>query len=262
MFIEKTDERVIRQYLSESACDIKIETVDLIDSTNEEMKRRAMKGEKEISLLIAEEQTKGMGTKGRSFFSPRSTGIYMSFLLRPEYSPEECTLLTTMAAVSTAKAIEKVTGKKAKIKWVNDIYIENRKAAGILTRAHFLKDNSRIEWAVVGIGINITDPEQGFPDEIADIAGTVGKIGEHTKSRIIAEIINSFTAYYRNLTKKEFIGEYSERLLWRSKSVTVTQGTDSYEATVTDIDSMCRLKVKLPDGSEKVLNSGEITIRK
>ena len=103
---ERADEKIIRVYLADYASGIKIETLDIIDSTNDEMKRRAVEGEAEISLLIAEKQTKGRGTKGRSFFSPEGTGIYMSLLLRPTYTPQECTFLTTMAAVSAAKAVK------------------------------------------------------------------------------------------------------------------------------------------------------------
>ena len=155
---ECADEKIIRKYLSGYAKDVKIETVDIIDSTNDEMRRRAEKGEREISLLIAEEQTKGRGTKGRSFFSPEGTGVYMSFLLRPTYTPQECTFLTTMAAASAAKAIENVAGIKLQIKWVNDLYLGGKKVGGILSQAHLSNGGKKVEWAVVGIGINLSEP--------------------------------------------------------------------------------------------------------
>lgn len=258
--MQKADEKAIRKYLSQNAQSIKIETVDVVDSTNDEMKRRALTGEKEISLLIAEAQTKGKGTRGRFFHSPEGTGIYMSFLLRPSYTPSECTLLTTMAAVCTAAAIEKVTGRKTNIKWVNDIYIENRKVSGILTQSHFSADLKKVEWSVVGIGVNITEPEGGFPKEIENIAGTVGDTVPDTKNRIIAEIINGFYYYYPRLREKTFRKDYSDRLLWRDGKIKVTQGDKSYEATLVDIDEDFRLKVKLTDGSEAVLESADISV--
>ncbi len=258
--MHKADEKAIRKYLSQNAQSIKIETVDVIDSTNDEMKRRALSGEKEISLLIAEAQTKGKGTRGRSFHSPEGTGIYMSFLLRPPYTPSECTLLTTMAAVCTAEAIEKVTGRKTNIKWVNDIYIENRKVSGILTQSHFSSDLKIVEWSVVGIGINITEPEGGFPEEISSIAGTVGDTAPDTKNRIIAEIINGIYYYYPRLREKTFRKGYSDRLLWRDGKIKVTQGDKSYEATLVDIDEDFRLKVRLADGREVVLESADISV--
>ena len=252
---ERADEKLIRSYLAPYAEGVKIETVDIIDSTNDEMKRRALKGEGEISLLVAEEQTKGRGTKGRSFFSPDGTGIYMSLLLRPTYTPQECTLLTTMAAVSSAKAIEKVTGLTVQIKWVNDIYLGGKKAGGILTQAHLSKNGKETEWAVVGIGINLSEPEGGFPDEIKGIAVSLGEKDGQIKNRLIAEIVNEFIAYYRSLMKKEFIEEYSERLLSLGEEITVQEGEVEYTGRVIGIDGMCRLKIRLPDGIERVLGS-------
>ena len=252
---ERADEKIIRKYLAPFVGDIKIETVDIIDSTNDEMKRRAERGEGELSLLVAEEQTKGRGTKGRSFFSPDGTGIYMSLLLRPAYTPEECTLLTTMAAVSSARAIERVVGVKPQIKWVNDIYLDGKKVGGILTQAHLSKDCRDVLWAVVGIGINISEPEGGFPDELRSIAASLGKNDGSIKNRLIGEIVNEFVLYYRKLTEKEFIAEYSQRLLGLGEEITVSAGGEEYSGTVIGIDGMCRLKIRLPDGEERVLGS-------
>ena len=252
---ERTDEKIIRNYLSDYAAEIKIETVDVIDSTNDELKRRAENGEGEVSLLVAEKQTKGRGTKGRSFFSPGGTGIYMSLLLRPAYTPEECTFLTTMAAVSCAKAVERLIGISLQIKWVNDLYLDGKKVGGILTQAHLSKDGRRVEWAVVGIGINLSEPEGGFPDELKDIATALGKKGCDIKNRLIGEIINEFMLYYRRLNEREFVQEYSKRLLGLNKEITLKEGEEEYTGTVTGIDDMCRLKISLPDGSERILSS-------
>ena len=254
---ERADEKIIRKYLEAYAENIKIETVDIIDSTNDEMRRRAENGEKEISLLIAEKQTKGRGTKGRSFFSPDGTGIYMSFLLRPTYTPEECTFLTTMAAVASAKAIERVVGRKPQIKWVNDIYLDKKKAGGILTQAHLSQNGRKVEWAVVGIGINLSEPEGSFPADLTDIATAIGETDGLIKNRLIGEIVNEFVSYYRSLTEKEFIGEYSKRLLGLNEEITVREGEEEYNGTVIGIDSMCRLKIRLRDGSEKILSSAQ-----
>ncbi len=252
---ERADVKNIRRYLSAYAECVKIETVDIIDSTNDEMKRRAEKGEEEIAVLIAEEQTNGKGTKGRSFFSPEGTGIYMSFLLRPTYSPQQCTLLTTMAAVSTARAIEKVTGSSPQIKWVNDIYLDGKKAGGILTQAHLSKNCKEIEWAVVGIGINLSEPKGGFPEELTEIATALGKKDTAVKNRLIGEIINEFILYYGNFAGKEFLEEYSSRLFGLNEEITVKEGDKEYKGIIIGIDDMCHLKIRLPDGSEKTLNS-------
>ncbi len=258
---EKANENEIRKHLLPYAQDIIIETVDVIDSTNDELKRRAVIGEKEITLLIAEHQTKGKGSKGRSFFSPNGTGCYMSFLLRPRYSAEECTLLTTMASAATAQAIEKVTSKKADIKWINDIYINRRKVAGILTQAGFAKDGKYLDYAIVGIGINISEPDSGFPDEIKNIAGAVLSGDSKIKNRLIGEIANNLIHYYKNLTDKEYIPQYRKRLFFLGEEITVIQSDETYTAVAKDIDDMCRLIIETETGEIRTLFAGEISIR-
>ena len=255
MLKERADEKIIRKYLSDYATGIKIDTVDIIDSTNEEMKRRARMGEGEISLLVAEEQISGKGTKGRSFFSPDGTGIYMSLLLRPTYTPEQCTFLTTMAAVSVARAVEKVTGIMLQIKWVNDLYLDGKKVGGILTQAHLSENGKAVEWAVVGIGINLSEPEGGFPEELKEIATALGEKNIQIKNRLISETVNEFILYYRSLMKKEFIDEYSKRLMGLNEEITVKEGEEEFKGTVIGIDDKFLLKIRLPDGSEKILNS-------
>jgi BirA family biotin operon repressor/biotin-[acetyl-CoA-carboxylase] ligase len=258
---ERSSVKEIRKHLKECAKDIIIETVDEISSTNDEMKSRGNNAVEEISLLIAESQTKGKGRKGRSFFSPDSSGCYMSFLLRPDYSAEECTLLTAIAAVATAEAIETVTDKKAQIKWVNDIYIERRKVAGILTEAVFRKDGKGLSYAVVGIGINVCTPDGGFPEEIKNIAAAISDSKTEIKNRLIAEIINRFVYYYKNMPKKEYITSYRDRIFFLGEDITVIEADKTYSAIAKDIDDMCHLIVALPDGKTKHLFSGEISIK-
>lgn len=257
---DRANENEIRKYLLPYAEDIKIEIIDETGSTNDDMKLRAQKGEKEISLLIAESQTKGKGSKGRSFFSPENTGCYMSFLLRPGYTAEECTLLTTMAATATAEAIEKVTNRTAQIKWINDIYIERRKVAGILTESCISKGGKALDYAIVGIGINITPPECGFPVEIKDIATCISSDKREIKNHLIGEIINRFIYYYHNLTNKEYLTQYKNRLFFLGEEITVIGADETYTAKAVDINDMCHLIVETSYG-EKILCGGEISIK-
>lgn len=259
--IDKADEKEIRTHLLPYAQDIIIETTDEIDSTNDELKNRALKGQQEITLLIAEHQTKGKGSKGRSFFSPDGTGCYMSFLIRPAYPAEECTLLTTMASAVTAQAIETVTGKTAQIKWVNDIYIERRKVAGILTQAGFAKDGKSLDYAIVGIGINITEPKGGFPGEIKNIAAAISSEGTKIKNRLIGEIVNRFIYYYKNLTAKEYMSDYRDRLFFLGEEITVIESDKIYTAIAKDVDNLCHLIIETENGESKALFGGEISIK-
>lgn len=256
------DENEIRVGLSTRAENIKIKILPEVGSTNDEMRKAAIDGKGEIRVLIAESQTDGKGTKGRTFFSPANSGCYMSFLLRPKYSAEECTLLTTMAAAAVAGAIEKITGEETEIKWINDVYIHRKKVAGILTEAKITKDGKGLEYAIVGIGININAPEGGFPDELEQIAGTVvyGKRA-FIKNQLIAEIINRFVEYYHNLPQKKYMSLYRKKLFFLGEEITVVEGEYSYKATAVTVDSMSRLIVTLEDGSEKTLFGGEISIK-
>ena len=269
MFYSYAQEDRIRSLLNNYAKDIEIEIVKEIDSTNDELKRQAINGQGEIKLLVAESQTKGKGTKGRSFFSPADTGCYMSFLLRPSYSAEECSLLTTAAATATALSIEMVTGnlqgtsgKKNQIKWVNDIYLDRKKVAGILTEASFRKDGSGLEYAIVGIGVNINPPNDGFPADIENIATSITSDESlYIKNALIAQIANGFVYFYKYLDKKLFLTEYKKRLFFLGEEIAVTQGDETYQATAVDVDSMCHLIVRTANGEEKTLHSGEIRIK-
>ena len=254
----KADKIQIGSYLKYDG--IAVDTIECISSTNDEMKRRATEGADEIAVLIAESQTKGKGTKGRSFFSPDGSGCYMSILLRPTYPAEECTLLTTIAAVATALAIEKCTNNTTQIKWVNDIYIGRKKVAGILTEAALSKNGSVLDYAVVGIGINLSEPQGGFPEEIKDIASSIN-LDPEKKNEFIAEIINNFVTYYKKLTDREYLKEYRERLFFIGETVRVAQSESVYEARAVDIDDMCHLIVETDRGEMKTLFAGEITVR-
>ena len=253
----KTDKSKIEALLR-TEVPITIECTDVTASTNDDIRQKARLGTEEIYVLIADRQTAGKGSKGRSFFSPEGTGCYMSLLLRPSLRPAECTLLTTMAAAATAKAIERVCNKAVDIKWVNDIYSGGRKLAGILTEGAFI-NSDKIDYAVVGIGINLTEPEGGFPEELKNIAGALGN--EEIKNELIAEIINEFTAYYIRLPDKDYMNEYRRRLFFLGREVRVIQGEKSFTATAKDIDDMCGLVVERADGTRITLNSGEISIR-
>ena len=142
-----------------------------IDSTNTQAKLHAEWGRCKDSIFIAREQTKGRGRLGRSFISQRNKGLYLSILLNKKLPPDFATHLTTYMAVIAARAIDSLTGLNTNIKWVNDIYAGGKKLAGILTEGKASDSGDSLEYAVVGIGINLS--KQSFPDEVKAIATTV-----------------------------------------------------------------------------------------
>ena len=142
-----------------------------IDSTNRYLKELAATGAPEGTVVIANKQSAGRGRLGRSFFSPEEKGIYMSILLRPEIELERAVLITSMAAVAVARAVERVSTIPAQIKWVNDIFINRKKVCGILTEAGINTEKGSLDYAVLGIGVNVGSME--FPAELKEIATSV-----------------------------------------------------------------------------------------
>jgi len=243
----------------------RLTVMERVDSTNTVLKRLAENGEAEGRVVIANEQTSGRGRMGRSFFSPPNSGVYISVLLRPKLSASDSLLITTAAAVAVCRAIEGVTGRAAAIKWVNDIYCAGKKVCGILTEASIDFESGALSYAVLGIGINITDPDGGFPDELKDIATSIyeGKpYSSEVRGRLAAAVLDNFLEIYRELHTKSFMEEYRERSFVIGKEVYVISPSSREEAYVLGIDDDdARLIVKTADGGIKALSSGEISIR-
>ncbi|WMJ90411.1 biotin--[acetyl-CoA-carboxylase] ligase [Anaerocolumna sp. MB42-C2] len=251
-------------YLSDTIRPVNLEVRKSVTSTNTILKELASEGEAEGKVLIAEEQTGGRGRLGRNFYSPSRTGLYMSVLLRPKVTVEDSLYITTSAAVSVAKAIEKVTGCEAEIKWVNDIFCNGKKVCGILTEAGVDFEGGGLEYCIVGIGINVARPREDFPDDIKEIAGGIfepNRYSSNLRSKLAAEILNYFWGYYSEFSKKAFIDEYRRRSFLIGKEINIISGDKLQNARALEIDENARLVVQLPDGEIKALSSGEISIR-
>lgn len=233
-----------------------------VDSTNTQAKAAATAGAPEGTVIIAGEQTAGRGRLGRSFFSPGGSGMYMSVVLRPQIGAERSVALTAAAAVAVAEAIEALSGRKAEIKWVNDVFVDGKKVCGILTEASFGMELGALEYAVLGMGINVYPPKGGFPPEISDIAGAVFDAPRRDlKNMLAGEILSRFFGYYARLSEGGFIGAYRERSAVVGRSVTVLRGGTGRQAFALGIDDGCRLHVRYSDGSEEYLSSGEISVK-
>lgn len=252
----------IEKYLKPVCSHIKIQTVPATVSTNTLVREKAALGASEGLVIAANTQTQGRGRIGRSFFSPADTGIYMSLLLRPaQYSSRQAVKLTTMAAAAACDAIENISKKKAQIKWVNDIYMDNKKVSGILTEASFGLEDGLLEYAVLGIGINVYPPKEGFPKEIARTAGSVFSASlSDGKNLLAAEFLNSFMTYYSMPEQKDYIKTYRDHSLVIGKEIQVHLPGENRKALALDIDDQCRLLIKYEDGEIQRLSSGEISV--
>lgn len=252
----------IRNHLDENAARLRPEVFVTVDSTNNVCMKKAAHGEEEGYVAVAGAQTKGRGRRGRGFFSPADTGIYMSIILRPDTYPGlEVLRLTTMAAVAVCEAIENISGKPAKIKWVNDVYVGGRKVCGILSEANYGLEDGKLDCVIVGIGINAYRPKGGFPHEIAGKAGSIfDQQSAGKRNELAAEILNRFIAYYDNEATDAHFESYKDRSLVIGRDIEISRNDVVSKAHVLGLDGNCGLIVKYEDGREEVLSSGEVSI--
>ena len=255
--------RVIKKYLDPLCRTLNLCVMPETESTNTLLREKANNGFPEGTVVLANTQTKGRGRRGRSFYSPADTGLYLSILLRPDgMTPDQAVKITTMAAVAVCEAVEEISGKETWIKWVNDIYQEGRKISGILTEASISMENGSVEYVILGIGVNVYPPKGGFPEEIQKIAGAVFKEKQHDgKSRLAAQILNHFFMEYKKADRTDYVEQYRAKSFVVGKEITVLFPSGNRTAKALDVDRDCHLIVQYENGQKERLSSGEISVR-
>lgn len=236
--------------------------LDAVDSTNNYAKRLAVEGAAEGTVVIAGHQTGGRGRLGRSFSSPAGMGIYLSVILRPDCRPEELMHLTCAAGVAASKAVETATGVCPGIKWTNDLVLGKRKLGGILTEISVNPTSSKVDWAVVGIGINCCQQAWDFPLEIRNIACSLGMDWQATPV-LFAALIQRLADMRRNLLpgKAELMAEFTRRCVTIGSEVSILRGDDVRHAKAVGVDEDGGLQVVFFDGTAGTVTSGEVSIR-
>lgn len=236
----------------------KIYVENCVDSTNDQLKLYQAQL-KEGTVLIAEQQTKGKGRNARSFHSPSGNGLYFSFLLRPHLKAEQALKICALASVAVHDAIYNCYGIHAKIKWVNDLLIQDKKITGILCESIY--NQTYIDAMIVGIGINVHSYE--MPDELKNIAGCIEDFSEKIVSRndLVAEVLNCFYKYYQNLEKACFMDVYRQYSYVLNKEIVVDQQDHKFDCIAVDINDDGQLIVK--KGEECIaLTTGDIHIQR
>lgn len=260
-YIYYSDIRVLNKEKILSQLDNKhnIVLLEEVDSTNNYAKKMAKDEAIDDAIIIANSQTFGRGRLGRSFESNKSSGIYMSILLKPTFSLEYAKKITCLASVAVSKAIDKLTGLSSKIKWVNDIYINNKKVSGILTEASTLVEEGKLEYVVIGIGINTYT--QVFSDELIKIATTLENEAQMVISRcdLIVNVINYIDYYLSHIEENIFMDEYIEKSFVIGNTVELTKYDKKYLVEVVGISKDGELIIKKEDGTKEYVSSGEIT---
>ena len=235
-----------------------------IDSTNTRAKELARANALHGTVLIADSQTGGRGRLGRSFHSPAASGIYMSIIIRPKCKPDELMHLTCAAAVAACDAIEKTTGVRPGVKWINDLVYGKRKLAGILTELG-LSSNGMVDYAIIGIGINCSQKEADFPEEIRNIATSLEMIVRKpvNRAKIVAALIEELEKISRELIsgKADLMRQYQNDCVTIGQSISLLRGDVVRHGKAISLDEQGGLLVRFEDGHIETVNSGEVSIR-
>ena len=253
--------------LGAHAVDVRL--YDTVDSTNTRAKQDAatLSGP---TLYLARTQTAGRGRMGRSFHSPADTGLYMTLAIPTDRPLGEIVRMTALAAVATTAAVEDLTGKHPAIKWVNDLYLYERKLAGILTEAVTRPDS--LACLVIGLGLNLTTtafpPALSTtatalfsPDEADALTPTlVGTLVGTLAGTVTRTLLDCFSDPCPTVRGESCLSFYRRHLLWQGVPVTCTRGRETFIGTLYGVDEDYNLLLDTPAG-QRALSSGEITVR-
>ncbi len=255
---------IINQNLEGFVSPKRIKYLETVDSTNTYAKKLLLEEHEVSDIIIANTQTSGRGRLGRSFFSPKDRGIYCTFILEPFLKLENSILITVAASVAVSKAIEKITGIETSIKWINDIYVDEKKVCGILTEAVTNFETGMIDKIILGIGINFNASDEGFPDDIVNKAGALynGNTNNITRNMLISQLIIEVDKCISNIEDENIIEYYKSKSMVIGKFINVlNMGEEtSIKGKAVDIDKNGFLIIETENGLI-TLNSGEISIR-
>jgi len=235
-----------------------------VDSTNEIVKKLAAEGLPEGTAVIAEQQLRGKGRIGRSWFAPSGVGIWFSLLLRPSIKPHLAPQLSLVCAAAVCLAIRRFTGLDVTIKWPNDLLIERKKVCGILTELSAEID--MINYIVVGIGINVNQKETDFSSEIKDTATSLSEIAGHKFRRVelLREILIEIERTYLEYLTSGFSGVLAQ---WRAlcstlgQEVSVISTGEDYSGIAEDINEHGHLLVRMANRELRAVIAGDVSIR-
>ena len=240
-----------------------IRVYDTLPSTNDLAKTLARQGAPQGTVILAKNQTQGRGRMGRSFHSPENCGIYMSLILRPNCPASELMHLTCAVAWAMCNAVEKATGLRPGIKWINDLVHQKRKLGGILTELGF-DSQGKVSYAVIGIGLNCLQ-QSDFPPELQEIAASLSMFCEKTIdiAAVAAQMILSLEDMARKLlTEKETIlARYRADCVTLGQDVVILREGSRREAFALDIDDQGALILRFPDGHQEAVSAGEVSVR-
>ena len=236
-----------------------------VSSTNTLLKTMAAEGASAGTVIVADRQTGGRGRLGRSFLSPGGVGVYLSALIRPDCAPTELMHLTCAVAVAMCDAVENAFGFRPGIKWTNDLVLGNRKLGGILTELGLNPKTGRVDYAVLGIGINCGQLDADFDESIRDIATSVRMVTgrEPDRELLIAEMVKALENMDRELLSSPaaMLERYRLNCITLGQDVSILRGDGVRHARALDIDAEGGLIVRYDSGETGTVTSGEVSVR-
>lgn len=236
-----------------------------VDSTNSEVKRQALAGREEGLAVLADGQTGGRGRRGRQFESPAGKGLYCSVLLRPACALDQLPQLTAWTAVAACDAVEEVCGVRPGIKWTNDLVLEGRKLCGILTELGLEGESASLQYAAVGVGINVSQQAADFGPGAAPVAVSLAQVLGKAPRRtdLAAALLAALDDMYRDFPARRdsWYERYRRDCLTLGRQVRVFRGSGSFTGVAEDLAGDFSLIVRRADGSREIVNAGDVSVR-
>jgi BirA family biotin operon repressor/biotin-[acetyl-CoA-carboxylase] ligase len=232
-----------------------------VGSTNEFAYARAMQGEAEGALVIAEQQLRGRGRKSRLWDSPFNKGLWFSLILRPQLPAARAGLIPFLAGVSIAEAIQKFVGLAPSVKWPNDLLLNGKKFCGILSEVEFQDD--LIKFIILGIGINVHHKQGEFPEEFQKRATSL-QIESNLRldrSELLAEIMLQLEEHYKLMKQngfKQIITNWKKRCPHLGKEVTIIQDDEKLDGIFEDLNDEGCLLLRTKEGELKKIITGDL----
>ena len=257
------DSRTIRSHLGD--CPWRVYLFSEVDSTNTRLKEIAKVGSPAGTVLVADRQTGGRGRLGRSFLSPGGVGVYLSALIRPDCAPTDLMHLTCAVAVAMCDAVENAFSFRPGIKWTNDLVVDNKKLGGILTELGLDPKTGRVDYAILGIGINCGQTASDFDESIRGMATSARMVlgREADRNRLIAEMVLALENMDRTLlvSPDAMLGRYRADCITLGKEISILRGDEVRHARALDIDREGGLIVRYDSGEIGTVTSGEVSVR-
>ena len=235
-----------------------------IDSTNDLIKKYLINNISEGLVVVSETQTGGRGRRGRSWYSPPETGIYLSTLLKPDLELSKISIITLLAGVAAILTINEFSNQNAYLKWPNDILIDSKKVCGLLCEA--IKKNREPDSVIIGIGINVNQIPEQFPEHLKNIATSIRIVNGFPIDRLA--VIQSFLTNldreyqtYLNEGESPVINKWSLNTKLFGKKVSIKHGSNVTTGSAMRLDELGRLVLLLDNGHEEAFDSGEVSLR-